>query len=138
MGSQFSAPQLPLRDAMWTNQGNGLGQVNLGTPSRAWIGALQGMAANAGLTFNILAFQLETGPNQLTNASFNLGSTPAGLAILVLWQPGDATITWSTEFTGAQVGIDQTAGTYAAFLFAALDGQWTQVAPVFTGAVGTS
>jgi hypothetical protein len=136
--SQAAGPaQLPLHDTMFANQGTGKGQVNLGQFNRQWIGALQNLAGEqtGNTTLNVVEYGLAAGANSLDPAKLGLPATPSGLAVVILQQPGDATITWSSDFAGAVTGIDATAGTGSVFLFAAFSGQWVMLAYPTTGII---
>jgi hypothetical protein len=125
---------------MWNNQGTGNGMANLGQMTRPWIGALQALANAAGISLTPVQYALTEGANELTPAILELPSTPTGFAVIVLYQPGDQTITWSSDFLGTVNGIDQTAGTYSVFFFIALcrsgepgDSQWLMLCYPTTG-----
>lgn len=127
--------QLPIRDPMYTNQGTGPGMVNLGQLSRQWIGAFQGLQgkSSSGGSVTAVDFVLATGANTLTPVELGLPTVPTGFAVIILEQPGDATITWSSDFVGTVNGIDATAGTGSVFLFAAFGTQWVMVSYPTTG-----
>jgi hypothetical protein len=134
--------QLPLHDAMWTNQGTGAQMVNLGIMTRAWIGALQNLAAAAtsGLSLSVVEYDLATGVNSLDPAALGLPANPVGLAAVILVQPtgGAGSIVWSSDFAGTVVGIDGTASTASVFVFAALGAQWVMLAYPTTGVTAPS
>lgn len=106
---------------------------NVTAPYVNWANQLQTQIAAAGGA-QVFAYQLGAGANALDVATLGLPDAgSAGEIIAILLQPGDGTITWSTEFSGTVVGIDQDAGTFSVFRFAAYAGQWVMTAYPTTG-----
>ncbi len=119
---------------MWTGQGAGPNQVQLGIMTRPWIGALQNLAqSGASGGANVVEYDLASGPNNLDPATLGLPTTPTGIAVVKLNQPGNATITWSSDFLGAIANIDATGSTFSVFVFAAFGAFWLMLAYPVTG-----